>query len=414
MHPIRISDLKVEPSPRMAGKSRLSVQVNYPGRFSTSETAWFEVPSEYASGLSRSGDAWLLAYLPLAITLGTGLVVDLPVDERLYGNAHALMDIWSSWYPRLSPGRLEVAASVSAMQQTGERTGLFFSGGVDSFYTLFRTLDAGAPVIDDLLVIHGFDIPVSNDRAFTEALRRAQDVGEQLNKTVIPITTNLRETRLGEASWSELAAGCLLGCAGLVLGQRYCRLLISGTLDTGHLRPHASHPDTDPLFSTGRTQFIHFGAELDRISKLRHLLPHSVAMRNLRVCYESDDGGNCGRCLKCVIVMAMLECMGALGETPAFEDRKLNLNLVRGTYISQGTVSFQQIREFASESGRSDVVEAVDAAFARTDRIDGWLQLRWVRWARERWAHNPWLRRATSRLRPKLYRLGRQINRVLP
>jgi hypothetical protein len=409
-----IDDLRLERSARRGDQLRLSVRISYPDRRGGSERAWYEVPAWAAQGICQGGDPWLLTFLPLAVTLGLPIETDLPVDPRLLDNVRALMDIWAGWYQSVRPIRLRVGTHARDDRPQPERTGLFFSGGTDSFYTLLHSEETGDPSVDDLLVLHGFDVDIGNDRAYANVLRTAHAASSDLDKTVVPIATNVRETRFREANWSELAAGCVLGGAGLAMGHRYRRLLISGTLAPGHFRPHATHPDTDPLFSTSRTTFLHLGADLSRIPKLQYLHPHPIAMRNLRVCYESTDGGNCGRCLKCVVVMAMLELIGALGEATTFGTDELDLGLIRRTYISQGSVSFRQIKEYALETGRQDIADAVDGAFARTRRIDRWLQLRWLRRARERWQHDPWLRRTTARLRPWLWRAGRRLNRLLP
>jgi hypothetical protein len=414
LNSIQISDLRAEPSPRLADMIRLSVEVRYPGRFSSSERAWFEIPEIFASEATPRGDPWLLSYLPLAVALGHPIETDLPVDQQLIDNVRSLMEIWARWYPGMAPVELQVGVAAPSGRQPPERTGLFFSAGVDSFYSLLRTEEIGDPHIDDLLVLHGFDFEVDNDRAMAAVMDTANAVAREFGKVVVPIGTNIRETRFGEASWSELAAGCLLGGAGLILGGRYRHLLISSTLAPGHFRPHASHPETDPLFSTAQTSFVHFGEDLSRIPKLQYLQPHPIAMRNLRVCYESDDGSNCSRCLKCVVVMSMLELIGSLEQATTFGDKELDLDLIRGTYLSQGAVSFRQIKEFALSIGRLDVAEAVDSAFARTQWIDRWLLFRWLRTARERWQYDPLLRRWTAWLRPWLWRLGRRLNRLAP
>ncbi|MGA9190322.1 MAG: hypothetical protein WBZ24_01195, partial [Anaerolineales bacterium] len=292
MNALRVDDPRLDRSPRDASLLRWSVRASYPGLLSRPERMWFDIPEDLADGLDQSGNTWLVALLPLAVTLGCPLAMELPVDEILVENLRRLMDIWAGWFDALRPIALLVPARTTPKPSGPRRSGLFFSGGIDSHYTLFRSMEARDTDIDDLLFLQGFDIPLGNTLALGQALRRIEEVAESLDKRVVTVATNLRQTRFQEAGWTDIAFGCLLAGAGHSLGGSYRQLVISSGLPATHLRPHASHPETDPLFSSAWTQFIHYRVEDDRIPKLEFLRDIPLALKNLRVCYESDTGGN--------------------------------------------------------------------------------------------------------------------------
>lgn len=414
MSPLQVSDLRIERSPRSAAAIRLSVQVAYPGSFSHPERLWFDVPERFSDEIDPSGNPWLPVLLPLAVTHHWPISMALPVDLQLRANAQALMQIWHSWYPELVPVSVETESQTQAGLTQPSRTGLFFSGGVDSCYTLLRSQETREEAIDDLIMIHGFDIAVDNDRAFGRMARLAQQVAESIGKSLVPVATNARLTRFREADWGGLAFGPLLAGAGLVLGNRYRRVLISAGLFPGRAFPHGSHPDTDHLYSTGKTQFIHFGHRLGRFEKLDFLRGYPEVLNQLRVCFGTRNGENCGRCRKCLAVMTFLEIHGELATSTAFPDCRLDLRRLRHVYLSGGVNQYRELQAYALQHGRADIADAIGQAFKRTDRLDTWLGLKWVRAARQRSLSHPSLRRATQWVRPMIWRMGLAINRRLP
>jgi hypothetical protein len=409
-----VGKIRIETSPRSQNNVRCSVGVNYQSRLARPEVAWFEVPGELADDINGGGDPWLISLLPLAITLHESLTIDLPVDGQLLSNAYQLMQVWSTWYPELSPIALHVPADEIPFTPDPSRTALYFSGGVDSFYTLIHAGETGTEEIDDLIYIHGFDIPIEDEGAFERGRKQLTGVATSFGKRLVPLATNLRRTRFQEANWGELAFGCLLAGAGLMLAPRYRRILISSGLSPDHPVPHGSHPDTDRFFSTRKTTFHHYAPEMERIPKIQYLAGFPIALDNLRVCFESGTGDNCGHCRKCTAVMAALELAGIEGGAAAFGGRSLDLKRLRTIYLSQGVNTYRSIQKHALENGRRDIANAIERAFRRTARMDRWLLLGWIRKARIRFRHHPRVRRVTRWLRPLLIRAGRLLNRLVP
>lgn len=414
MHTLRVSDLSIGPSPRRQGLTRLSVMVHYPGRFSPVEDLWYEIPDLLASDASHAGDPWLMSILPLAVLLGRPLEIDLPVDAKLLANTGPLMEVWSLWYAGLSPVPVEAPAQEAGDQSIGGRTAQLFSGGVDSFFTLLTFENEWEDRIDELLFIHGFDFSIHRGRTSEAVFNRLDRVASKLGKELVPIATNLRMTRFQEVNWTDVGYGSALAGAALVLGPRYRRVVTASGMHPGFESHSGSHKEIDPHFSTSATSFVHHGFRTARTAKLEYLSTRPLAFDNIRVCFTSESGENCGSCMKCLIVMSIMEVMGNLKHTQAFLSEELDLDRVRRVYLARGAVIWRLIQSYALENGREDVAEAIEDAFRRTARIDRWLLLGWVRGARQRFRHHAAARRVTRTPRRILFAIGRWLNRWLP
>ena len=131
--------------------------VTYDDQPGEPQTYWFEFPASYRDQISTSGNPWLVALAPLAVTLGEPLRIQSAVDAELFGNVEELMHVWASWYPHLKPVPV-YPDEVSEIEPGSTRcTAAFFSGGVDSFFTVLRHddpahLQVRRPV-DDLLTV---------------------------------------------------------------------------------------------------------------------------------------------------------------------------------------------------------------------------------------------------------------------
>ena len=355
-----------------SGRVRLEGKVRYDGD-GEEELLWFDLPAAVSSQLSPSGNPWLVALLPLAVSLREPVSLDLPVDPVLLDNARELMDVWHSWYPDRPPVR--IAAPASAPSTAGSRgTGLFFSGGVDSFHSLIRHNGPTATTsrISDLLVMHGADIPIADVESFNRLRPRIAEVASEFGAGMMDIATNLRATRWGRADWPHLSHGALLIAAGLVIEPRFSRLVIASSAPYTRLRPYGSHPRTDPLSSTSGLEVRHDGADLDRPDKILAIASHPVVQRFLRVCWLGRTDTNCGRCPKCLHTMVGLELAGMLRHSETLP-RTIDPAAFRGLYLESRSTypAYDMVKQFLARSkaaGRDDLVDLLSGIIARSDR----------------------------------------------
>lgn len=391
------------------------MDLRHGGVFGGLERAWFEIPSTLASEANEWGDSWLVTYLPLAVTMGQPLHLrGLPVDPQLLEQAQTLMAIWSDWYPELSPVPVEAERRQSEVPAPARRTATFFSGGVDSFYTILHASDTGSESIDDLFLLHGFDISIPDKAAYGRVLQRYQELRPKLGAEIVPIATNVRETRFDLANWGALSHACLMAGAALQLSTHYSTVLIPASYSQSQVRPHGSHPETDPLLSNSRTTFRQHGLEPERHEKIEYLCRYPFALDNLRVCYQSERGENCCRCRKCVMVMTTLEIYGKLGESAAFTAGPFDLDLVRRTYMGAVTDLYSFVPPLAREHEREDIAVAVETAFRRTARLKAFMLGGLLPRLQRRFMFRPAARLLLRPLYRWLHRLADWLNPRLP
>ncbi len=272
---------------------RLIAEIEYDHRFLKPEHYWFEVMEKYAAHLTSSGNPWLAYLIPLAVTLGEPLRIGRPVDRQLDVTVQELMGIWNYWYPHLHIVPIEAEIIDVEVRNTPTKMASFFSGGIDSFHTVFH-YDAeaskdGEPYIDDLIFIWGYDIPLSNHDAFQRVWDNLQRTADDLDKEIVIGATNLRETQFRRAEYAQLSRASALIGAGLMFEERYGTLLIPYSASYKRLHPWGSHPQTDPLHSTGQTCVIHYGYMFERLEKTALIADSDIALRNLRVCWRSES-----------------------------------------------------------------------------------------------------------------------------
>jgi hypothetical protein len=266
--------------------------------------------------------------------------------------------------PPAAPSRLQAA---------------FFSGGVDSFFT---ALDDGdglgveqRGVIDELLCLWGFDIPIHDRVSFLRLRDSLQRAASELGKVLVDTATNLRRTRWRFADWELLAHGPALAATALCLERRYGKVLIPSSMPTRRSPPWGSQYLTDPLFSTSRMAIRQDGGHATRFEKLERIAPSDTAMRFLRVCFASRSTHNCGRCQKCLRTMLGLELLGALPRCSTFGAGSVDLRLLRAVRVGHSYLvqEFLDLRRGAEDLHRPDIVAAIDAVLARSARARSWL-----------------------------------------
>ncbi|HEC13836.1 MAG TPA: hypothetical protein ENI80_11445 [Acidiferrobacteraceae bacterium] len=340
------------------------------------------MPRVFESGIATNGNPWLVVLLPLAMKLGEPLRLRQPVDRTLHKNMGKLMSLWSAWYEDIKRVPLEMDIEDLVPATAPGRNALFFSGGVDSFFSLLKHEEEKETVeessIDDLLCVHGFDIALKNRSSFSLHQRRMQDVADSTNKQYVGITTNLRTTMLEKAGWGRLSFGSAFASIALLLGERYRKVFFASTGQSDHLlAPWGSHPLADYLFSTASTEFVHDGFRYSRVEKTKEIAANSMARKYLHVCYVKGNDKNCGKCIKCYRTMITLDVLGCLEEFKVFRNGEYNVSKIRRIYAGTFTDRdfFLQIRFLALQEARNDIIEALNSCFAFTRHRRMWLPI---------------------------------------
>jgi hypothetical protein len=319
---------------------------------------WFRVLS---GGPAADGNEsfFSTAFLP-AMIAGGGLQVDVPVSSRLLGQSERIQEVFHIWDRGFK--RIEVVAP----QRSGvdglrpdRGVGCFFSGGVDSFYSVMKHQEE----ITHLILVRGFDIPLHNGPLWDRVRGELGEVAADLQKSLIVVETNLRSFTGQYLSW-DFANGAGLASVAQLLAPQLRKVYIGSSHSYAELFPWGSHPLIDPLWGTEDVEIVHDGCEASRTDKVALIVNSDVAMRSLRVCWVRPEEYNCGECEKCVRTMVNLRIEGALEKCTTFKGRRLKL-----WKVALAALEDENSRSMLRDNLRAAEEKGTDAPLLRALRI---------------------------------------------
>lgn len=299
---------------RLHGGVELSALVEGMPRGLGQERLWFRFPMEFTNWLIESPEPMVAALLPVAMLLHRPLYVEGRLCTRFLSGCRQIIRLYSQWDVRLHPIEISGAGPRSGVNG-GQFNGVFFTGGVDSFYTLLRNLEReqGDSRISHLVFIRGYaDSPLDQVQLFENLAVQLRKVADAYDLKLILAETNLKAFTPPPASSWDWNAGSQLASVGLCLERGLRRIYIPAGDTYSTVSPWGSHPLVDPLWSTKSLEVRHDGCEAFRSQKLEWYIARSpVALKNLRVCgYDLTGKHNCGACEKCLRTMIGLAALG--------------------------------------------------------------------------------------------------------
>jgi hypothetical protein len=398
---MRVTEISIEESAGHPHRVSLRAVVQYKSRqLPSEETYSFEVETQLADQLSERGSPWLALLLPIAVTFNEPLELPVPVDRRQYEGAQQLMRTWLEWYPQMNLAKVPILADIDDSTTAGTRKAAFFSGGVDTFYTVLSD-----PEIDDLILIRGFDLPLQDDAVYDRVVGRLQEAASELGKQLVGIRVDFRETASRLVDIMRLSTGGNLSSVALALEKRWEAALISASLSRFSLHPSGSHPDTDGLYSTAGTEIVHYGWEATRYEKIQKIADNPVVRKYVRVCWVDSQGGNCGNCAKCYRSMIGFQLAGVLPEIETFEKTEISVEEIRRLYLpsARNWHYIEDLIHAARAQGEEALAEALEYSIKRSESINRWTRIQNVRAWAERLKHQ----------HPFVYRMLLPIRRTL-
>ncbi len=244
------------------------------------------------------------------------LVADGPVSEKFLRNNAIVQDIFCNWDSSLKRVELEASSVTRAQTASSGRVGTFFSGGIDSYYTLLKHHDE----ITDLIFAHGLDIKLKDESLRRKTSEKIHEIAESFGKNVVELETNIRTLLNPYVAWGPFGHGPALASIGHMLSDSFRRIYIPASHTYSQLFPWGTHPVLDYLWGTETLEFIHDGCGAKRTEKVGLVAGCDVALKTLRVCWRNPDSAyNCGRCEKCVRTMISLKAHGALHKCTVFD-----------------------------------------------------------------------------------------------
>ena len=281
------------------------------------------VPDSYAGWISNRMEAPVMAALFLAMALGESVTVDAPLSAKFHYGVRQIQKYFHLWYP----GKLgKIALHATCYDEAAapaEAVAACFSGGVDSFYSLWHHRPETEPVANHRIgygvFVHGFDIPLEDLRFYEETAAGYEAALASQSITLLRCRTNIRKLVEPRMPWITFH-GAAIQAVGLFLQHGLRRLIIPSTNRYSILNPPiGSNPFTDPLASTECLTLLHHGCEASRIEKILTIADWPVVQQHLRVCFQPPGAYlNCGACPKCQKVMAPLWLAGKLDAFTTF------------------------------------------------------------------------------------------------
>jgi hypothetical protein len=256
-------------------------------------------------------DPWLVVALLPAMQAGLDLELSRPISARLLSNletVQSILNLWDATYQKIkvmAPARKEPV-------YTGPRkTACFFSGGVDSFYTVLKR----QAEID--VLIH-LDNPWADEKGRARLNGKIKEAAHRLGKELILVKSNFRGFLDTYTGW-DYSHGAAMIVLALLLSPYLSRVLFASGLTYANVQPFGSHPLLDPLWSTEDLEVIHDGDEANRLQKIKSMAGNEIMLNSLRVCWTNIENElNCGLCKKCLTTMVCMRTAGVLDQSPAF------------------------------------------------------------------------------------------------
>lgn len=246
--------------------------------------------------------------------------------------------------------RRATAASDEA-GRSQKKTVCCFSGGVDSFSTIYDHMDS----IDTFFYGVNYDVYTNQRRLLEDQLNTIHEVAAKYNKDVIIANSNfkgmLHNARFGylegfnmkHDKWLLTHVPCKV-CNFYNLCDDYGTLLISSwnQYDSVHMNTHMcmdSNKVVDELYSASGLRVVHDG-DYRRHEKIERSIAadKDTYFKYLKVCWKNpNEAYNCSRCEKCVLTMVFVGLLNPkyLEELQTFELHGRSFNDLFESFVSK-------------------------------------------------------------------------------
>ena len=365
-----IGSIVSQDSKRMTNSDRLTVSFINPGAEASrgggalavrfSRGGYDKVVRFEATGatLAANGDALFCLGLVPAMELAVDLRIEAEVDQELLDHAREIQALLCRWYPGYRPIDVQ-APSIGRTYPEARGTGLFFSGGVDSSYSLATERER----ISKLVTLIGADVDPADTPRVERLETIARDVGSRFGIEPIVVTTDIRSVSDRLIGWVEYHGAVLAAVRHLLAHEFENQLIASSADESSWTRRWGSHPALDHLWGTGGARIEHHGL-VHRLAKIERISCEPVLMEHLRVCNQAFE--HCGVCDGCQFMLAALDVLDMRDQAPTYRhltSRKRSLEVT-----GEGSLSdMRNLRTAAAKGGHEDIVAAIDRAIARYD-----------------------------------------------
>ncbi len=330
---------------------------------------WFEFPLRFAPIINVTSDPFLVAVLMLAMKRGEDITVEEPISAKLLQGLQKYQERFVAWAPSdyqainiHAEPRDDSHIKNSALNMSA------FSGGVDSFYTLWRHLPRTGyqppRQLDYALFMNGFDIQLSREGVYEYWAQKYSQALDKFDITLLTGSTNVRNLRV---NWTHYHGTALISAAMFFAPHIGSLTIPSSRTPTKKFLVLGTDPCIDPLLSTETLEIIHDENKLTRFDKLKQIGDWEPMFDNLRVCWEKPEAKqNCSRCCKCAFTMTQLDVLGVLSKYKTFLPRSRHAyRMVKYDFRHQRRCGYE-VLGYAFQAERRDIMNDVFVAMVRT------------------------------------------------
>ncbi|MEL7330765.1 MAG: hypothetical protein AAFN12_00885 [Cyanobacteria bacterium J06560_2] len=373
---MRLENFRIETGDRL---TQAVVTVVWENSNRPNKDIYFGTTQEYADDLSCNPHAFLLACIMPAMRCGEKRIyIDAEICPELKAGLEMVVSLTCHWYGgNRQPVEIDVRPLQTLPERPAEpRAGFFFSGGVDSLSTLrgnrLRYPPSHPGHIKDGFLIYGIESYDADEagqqlETFDSHIAALKNVAKSAEINLIPVYTNVKsiDKKLEKdwIFWEYEFQGTVLAAVAHTFFTRITEVFVASSCDIKSLGPLASHPMTDPNFSSCYLRIHHDNFALSRLDKVKLIADWPVALDNLKVCFSNQpDKLNCGICEKCLRTMAGLETLHKLPEAGAFKESEIDPELFeRRTRIGSKLTKSYYMELIAplEQAGRKDLVRAI-------------------------------------------------------
>ena len=274
---------------------------------------YYEVDNQWTDVLcTERSDAFLVSLLQYAMANRMDISWEVPVTDRLKYQLRTIFIpvIASKYHTMFSYIHLNGETTAEEIKKDQWAVGTGVSGGVDSFYSILRHLEADEK---SQRLTHLFYVAISNHAENEEKLRKefecskksVEAIAMELNLPVISLYSNEAEFFFkGIVNWGALRYVGMVYSLQKLFSVYYFSSgypYVDITFGNGTENFDSLHFDLFTLMtaSTRGLNFVGTGGEVSRGQKIQYIENNDVVKRRLFVCnYHSNY--NCSVCDKCM------------------------------------------------------------------------------------------------------------------
>ena len=364
-------------SKQLPDETVLSASVSFQGR---EEECFYSVPLKYADLADlESSNCFLVGMLYPAMRYGEDIHVEGSVSARLLYNLNEyLIPLMAICDPRLKRIRITAGSTDDRGHPDAKAVGTGFSGGIDSFATIYDHLERPTP--DGFRLTHLFFFNVGAhgipkkpgdmetiERQFHARYEKLKPFPDEAGLPFVPVDSNVHKFH----TWGHLEIATFATISAVMFLQRGIRRYYLAS--SGHTyrqiwkflgeggRPDAIGRMNMMLLlwlSTESLDLVDDGNLYDRSMKTRLIADYAPAMKYLNVCYGHDTlDTNCSVCPKCARTLLTLEILGRLDAFGAVFDiprykREVRRRLIAETIVQEKDDLFaKHLMDLARERG---------------------------------------------------------------